>query len=88
MIATEEAEHKFWRLTLHTITTAALGARDVFAVDLDGDLDIDVLSASTADTVRTPIADSRRAATRAGKLPCALPIRAMRSGSTSSRAAR
>ncbi|MEE9129915.1 MAG: M20/M25/M40 family metallo-hydrolase [Phycisphaerales bacterium] len=35
--------------TEHIITTAADGARDVFAIDLDGDLDVDVLSASASD---------------------------------------
>ena len=35
--------------TAHVITTGADGARDVFAIDLDGDNDIDVLSASTND---------------------------------------
>ena len=35
--------------TKHIITTTALGARDVHAADLDGDGDIDVLSASRND---------------------------------------
>jgi hypothetical protein len=33
----------------HTITTSADGANSVFAIDVDGDNDIDVLSASRAD---------------------------------------
>jgi hypothetical protein len=32
--------------TPHTISTAAFGATSVFAADLDGDGDLDVLSAS------------------------------------------
>jgi hypothetical protein len=32
--------------TSHTITTAADGARSVYAADVDGDGDMDVLSAS------------------------------------------
>lgn len=35
--------------TAHTITTSADGANDVHAVDVDGDGDIDILSASTYD---------------------------------------
>jgi hypothetical protein len=33
----------------HTITTTALGAHDVYAIDVDGDGDTDILSASYAD---------------------------------------
>ena len=35
--------------TAHTITTSADGARSVFAIDVDGDGDIDVISASYND---------------------------------------
>jgi len=35
--------------TKHIITTSADGAKGVFAIDLDGDTDIDVLSASSVD---------------------------------------
>ena len=35
--------------TAHTITTSANGASSVFAIDVDGDGDIDVLSASSGD---------------------------------------
>ena len=35
--------------TAHTITTSASGAYSVYAVDIDGDGDIDVLSASRDD---------------------------------------
>ena len=35
--------------TAHTITTSADGARSVYAVDVDGDGDMDVLSASSGD---------------------------------------
>ena len=35
--------------TTHTITTSANGATSVFAIDLDGDGDVDALSASWAD---------------------------------------
>ena len=35
--------------TSHTISTAANGARSVFAADVDGDSDLDVLSASSID---------------------------------------
>ena len=35
--------------TTHIITTSAVGAHSVFAIDMDGDGDIDVLSASSLD---------------------------------------
>ena len=34
---------------VHTITTSAYGARSVYAIDVDGDGDMDVLSASDQD---------------------------------------
>jgi hypothetical protein len=37
--------------TEHAISTSADGARDVFAVDVDGDGDMDVLSASYSDQI-------------------------------------
>ncbi len=37
------------QFTPHTITTNAFGAHSVYAVDVDGDGDIDVLSASDGD---------------------------------------
>ena len=57
MLSASHDDHKIaWykndgneNFTPHTISTSAIGAESVYAVDIDGDGDIDVLSASNLD---------------------------------------
>ena len=45
----ENLDGSFGIFSTHVITTTANGARSVFAIDMDGDGDVDVLSASQYD---------------------------------------